>query len=226
MPLQQTFHPPPLFYASTLSDQRQINMPLVTQSLWEPREANSAQYGSYGIISLISRPDHSNPSSSIAVASHSPFRIFATTFVHSSSILDFPLKNTTLTAYGSVQQLQLQLQRYRLSQSNNLDGGAVRHTDHIYDQWETSLRLSPSWLSTVYQLSMNMWLVELLYMHTCTANYIVLVLMSFTICYRLCNPFYIWWSSWSTRWISQSQLKQLAYLGVNLGGTLVWPHPK
>ena len=74
---------------------------------------------------------------------------FATTFVYSSSILDSPLKNTTLTAYGLVQQLQLQLQGYRLSQSNNLDGGAVRHTDHIYDQWETSPRLPPSWLSTV-----------------------------------------------------------------------------
>ena len=37
---------PPLTYASTLSNQRRINTPLVTQSLWEPQEANSAQYAS------------------------------------------------------------------------------------------------------------------------------------------------------------------------------------
>lgn len=195
MPLQQTFHPPPPFYASTLNNQRQINTPLVTQSLWEPREANSAQYESYGIISLITQPDHSTPSSSVAVASRSPFRIFATTFASSSSVLDSPLKNTTLTAYGLVQQLQLRPQGYRLSQSNNLDGGAVRHTDHIYAQWETSLRLPPSWLSTVPALHEHVvaWLSYYICI-TCTVNYIVVLghtHMSVTICHQLCIPPFI-----------------------------------
>ena len=62
MPLQQTFHCPPLTYTSTLNNQRRINTPLVTQCHWEPQEAHSAQYASYGIISLITRLDHSNPS--------------------------------------------------------------------------------------------------------------------------------------------------------------------
>ena len=63
-----TFCCPPLTYSSTLNNQRRINTPLVTQSLWEPQEANSAQYTSCAIISLITRLDHSNPSSSVATA--------------------------------------------------------------------------------------------------------------------------------------------------------------
>ena len=82
MPLQQMFRCPPLTYASRLNNQRTISMPLVTQSLWEPQEAKSAQYASYSIFLLITRLDHSNPFSSVAMANHSSFRIFAMTFVY------------------------------------------------------------------------------------------------------------------------------------------------
>ena len=131
MPLQQMFRCPPLTYASRLNNQRTISMPLVTQSLWEPQEAKSAQYASYSIFLLITRLDHSNPFSSVAMANHSSFRIFAMTFVYYIR-LPPPEECTTPTAYKSEQQLQLQPQGYQSKQSNNLDGGKVMHIDPLH----------------------------------------------------------------------------------------------
>ena len=117
-------------------------------TLWGPQEANCP----VRIIQHYLTHYLTGPQQLLFIrcnSNHSPFRIFAMTFVYSSSILGSPPKNTTLTAYESEQQLQLQPQGYQSKRSNNLDGGEVMHTDPTYDQWETSLLLPPSWLSTV-----------------------------------------------------------------------------